>query len=190
MTTIATAKPPHEVLDALALNLAKRRQQLADRVAEYDAEILAVHRRHRAALNEAAGHVAGAHDALRAEIEAHRDLFVEPKSWTLHGIQLGLRKGAGKLDWDDDEALVARIRKQFNEDEAELLIRVKEEPIVAALQDLDGKELARLGVRVEDTGDVVFVRPLVADTDKLLKVLLKESARTEPKPAKKKKGKG
>lgn len=190
MPTIAQAAPTHEVIDRLALNLSKRRQQLAEKLAAYDAEILAIHRRHRAALTEAAGTVAGAAAALTAEIEANRTLFTEPKSWTLHGIQLGLRKGAGKLEWEDDEEVCARIEKLFSEDEAELLIRTTRAPIAAALEDLDVKQLAKLGVRVEATGDVVFVRPLIADTDKLLKVLLKESARTEPKPAKaKKKGK-
>lgn len=188
MQTIATTPPPQEVIDRLALNFAKRRQQLADVVGAYDAEILAVHNRYRAKLTEAAGNVAGAETALRAEIEKNRELFTEPKSWTCHGIQLGVRKGSGKLEWDDDDVVVALIEKHFEEDEAELLIRTKRTPIVAALEDLDAKTLAKLGVTVEDTGDVVFVRPLVKDVDKLLKALVKEAGRADPKPAKAKKG--
>lgn len=190
MQTIATPIAPQVAIDALALNLSKKRAALAEASAAYDAEILAVHTRHRRRIVEAAGAVAGAQDALRAKIEAHRDLFTEPKSWTLHGIQLGLKKGAGRLDWDDDEDVVTRIEKLFPEDEAELLIRTKREPISAALEDLDAKLLAKLGIRVEGTGDVVFVRAVETGFDKLLKTLLKEGARTEPKPAKKEKKKG
>lgn len=190
MSTIATAPAPQVALDALALNLAKKRAALADASAAYDAEIVAVHHRHRRLIVEAAGAVAGAEDALRVKIEQHHDLFQEPKSWTLHGIQFGLKKGAGRLEWDDAEDVVARIEKLFPEDEAELLIRTKREPISAALEDLDAKILARLGVRVEGTGDVVFVRPVETGFEKILKLLLKQGARIEPKAEKPKAKKG
>lgn len=189
MQTIATPKPPQVEIDALALNLSKKEADLAEVVGEYNAEVLAVHNRYRRRIVEAAGTVAGADAALRAKIDAHRDLFTNPKSWTQHGQQFGLRKGAGKLTWDDPDEVVARIEKHFDEAEAELLIKTEKKPIVAALQDLDAKVLAKLGCCVEGTGDVVFVRPIVSDAHKLLKTLLKEGARLEPKPAKAKKGK-
>lgn len=190
MSTIANPPAPQVAIDTLALNLSKKEADLADRVGAYNADILAVHRRHRRALVEAAGAVAGADAALRAKIDQHRDLFTNPKSWKLHGQEFGLRKGAGKLEWDDTEKVVAAIEKHFDADEAELLIRTKKEPIVAALQELDVKELTKLAVRVEATGDVVFVRPIVSDAHKLLNVLMKEGARIEPKAEKPKAKKG
>ena len=148
MQTIATPKPAQVEIDALALNLSKREADLAELVGNYNAEILAVHNRHRRKLVEAAGIVAGAEAALRAKIEAHRDLFTNPKSWTQHGQQFGLRKGSGKLEWDDDAALITAIEDQFSEDEAELLIRTTKEPIVDALKGLDGKKIASLEIRL------------------------------------------
>ena len=184
MQTIANTPSAQVEIEGLAANYAKRRAQLGDVLAEYNAEALALHRRFRRRIVEASGTAAGALDALRAKVDAHRDLFEKPKTWTLHGIKLGLQKGKGSLDWDDSDALVARIRKQFPEDEAALLIRVKEEPIADALKELDAKSLARLGVRVEETGEVVVVRAVDGDVEKLLKTLLKEGARADEAPAK------
>lgn len=188
MPTIAQPTPAQVEIEGLAANYAKRRGQLGDILAEYNAEALALHRRFRRRLTEASGTAAGALDALRAKIDAHRDLFEKPKTWTLHGIKLGLQKGKGSLCWDDSDALVARIRKQFPEDEAALLIRVKEEPIADALRELDAKALSKLGVRVEETGETVVVRAVDGDVEKLLKTLLKEGARADDELAQKGRG--
>lgn len=179
MPTIATPTPAQVQIDALAANYAKQRHALGDVLAEYNEAALALHSKFRRRLVEASGRATGALDTLRATIEANRELFEKPKTWTLHGIKLGLQKGKGSLDWDDTEQLVARIQKHFSAEEAELLLRVKKEPVVDALKELDAKTLAKLGVRCEETGEVVVVRAVDGEVEKLLKTLLKEGARVD-----------
>lgn len=171
--------PPHQRIDSLALNYAKRRERVKQIVDRLEDEVRAAHRRYRRELNEAIGTAEGAQAALRAEIEAHPELFEKPRSWHLHGIKLGFAKGKGRVTWEDDEQLIKRIRRQFPDEVAARLIRVTEAPIVDALKELDAKELAKLGVTVETTGDCVFVKAADTETDKLVKRLLKEGAREQ-----------
>lgn len=178
MTTesLVTA-PAHKQIDALALNYARRRERVKQIVDQLEDEVRASHRKYRAALNEALATAEGAQAALRAEVEANPDLFANPRSWSLHGIKFGFGKGRGRAVWDDDEQLIKRIRRQFPEEVATRLIRINEEPIVDALKELEAKELAKLGVTIETTGDCFFVKAADTETDKLVKRLLKEGAR-------------
>lgn len=174
MTTIASPVSPIVKIDALAANYAKRREAVAELVAEMHEEIRAVHRRYRRRLIAACGTGEGAASAILATIQEHPELFVRPKSMTLHGVQFGRKEGAGKLHWDDDEQVCARIDKHFKKHEAELLIKTTRKPIDSALRDLDPVVLKKLGVTVEATGEVWFVKVPKSEVDKLVGRLLKE----------------
>jgi hypothetical protein len=113
---------------------------------------------------------------LQAAIEAEPALFGKPKTQIFHGVKVGYRKGSGKIEWEDDAVLVARIKKLLPAAQAELLIQTKEKPIAKALADLDAADLKRLGVTVEDTGEVVVIKPVDGDVDKLVAALLKDTA--------------
>lgn len=180
MTTESlVSAPPHELIDKLALNYAKRRERVKELADALEDELRSVYRRHRRALNEAIATAEGAQSALRSEIEANPHLFEKPRTWALHGIKLGFGKGRGKTTWDDDAQLIKRIRSHFPDEVAETLIRTTHEPIVDALKELDSKTLAKLGVTVETTGDCVIVKAADSATDKLVKRLLKEGAREQ-----------
>lgn len=111
---------------------------------------------------------------VRALVEANPGLFARPRTQVFHGIQVGFRKGAGKIEWDDDAFVVARIRKHFPDDVA-ALIRTVESPNKEALERLEAKTLAKLGVTVTGTGDIVVCRPVESALDKAVKALLKAS---------------
>lgn len=180
-TTLVTAAK-HEGIDALALNYSKKRERVSALANALEDEVRAVYRRHRRALNEALATAEGAQSALRAEVQDHPELFDKPRTWALHGIKLGFQKGRGKIEWEiEDEALIERLRKRLGDSSpafencVEYVATIK----VDGLRELPTKDLAACGVTVEETADVVVVKAVESVTDKLVKRLLKEGARSE-----------
>ncbi len=162
-------------IDTLAKRYAKARETLSKRVGELEAEVAALQRKHMAGIKEAAANAATIGAELRNTVEAAPHLFEKPKTFTLHGITVGFRKGAGKLNWEDDAKVVALIRKHLP-DQADLLVIVEEKPSADALKNLDARDLAKLGVRMEGTGEMVVVKSADTAVDKLVAKILKEGA--------------
>lgn len=126
--------------------------------------------------------VATAHDAqgaLKGALETAPELFVRPRTVTFHGIRVGYMKGKGGLTWDDDAKVVSLILKHYPADQAEVLIKTTRKPVKSALEQLSAADLKKLGVRVEESGDVVFVKPQDAEVEKLVDALLKGSDEAE-----------
>lgn len=123
------------------------------------------------AIRQAIMHMIATETALRRAIGAAPHLFQRPRTLTLHGLQVGYAKGKGRLDWDDPDAVVARIRKYLPPDQAEALIRTTEAPIRDALRELPAATLGRLGVSLTADGDHVVIRPVDGEIDKLVKRL-------------------
>lgn len=121
--------------------------------------------------------------ALANLVDANRQLFTSPRTIVFHGIKVGLRKGAGGIDWDDDAKVVARIEKLFPKSQAELLIKTTKKPIAKALEDLDVSDLKKLGCTIEDTTDQVVIKPVDGDVEKLVTALLKDAVEEATEPA-------
>lgn len=102
------------------------------------------------------------HGELHDAIDNNRQLFEKPRTIVVDDIRIGLRKQKGKLQWDDDEKLIERIKSQFVAPEA--LIRVKETPNTEGLAMLSGQELKKLGVTISEDSDVVVIAA-VKDTE-------------------------
>lgn len=161
-------------IDTLAKAYADRRALLAERLTELDRDLAAVKRKHMKELKRHVALTAECQTDLANAIDGAPELFEKPKTRILHGIKVGFRKGPGGLDWDDDDDLVRKIERMFPEDsEAERYLIVKKKPSADALEDLDAATLKRLGIVVEDTGDVVVVKAVESDVEKLVKALLK-----------------
>ena len=158
-------------LDHISRNYAKARTILADRKAAHDDEAKVVARRHHRGIKNAALLCAEHQKQLEAIIEAHPKLFVKPRTMTLHGIKLGLKKGKGKTDWLPDAKVCELIRKHLPE-QSEQLIQTIESPIKAALLKLDAKTLQKLGYSVSDTGDQIVIKTTVDDLDKFIEAIL------------------
>lgn len=146
-----------------------RVQELHDRIEELKRECLP-------AIKEAAADAANAKSSLEALIDESRSLFGKPRSIIISGIKVGLQKGKGGLKYDDEATVIRLIRKHLPEEQHELLIKVKETVIKKALGDLDVTTLKKVSVTVQDTGDVVLVKPVDSDVDKIVNAMLKESA--------------
>lgn len=161
---------------------AARRALLAERLTALDAALTAVKKTHLKELKRHVALTAETQVALRNAIDSARDLFDKPKTRILHGIKVGLRKGKGKMEWEDDATLVALIKRKFPDHTNELLITT-EKPSATGLEDLDAAELRKLGVTVEDAGEQVVVKAVETDIERLVKALLKSAVDDEEEAA-------
>jgi hypothetical protein len=110
---------------------------------------------------------------LHIAIEKARELFQKPKTQVFAGVKVGLKKGKGKMVWDDEEKVLARIRKTYGSDKAGSLIRIEEHPDKEALELLPAVELKKLGITITEDGDQVYIKDLDSDIEKIIKVLMK-----------------
>jgi hypothetical protein len=95
-----------------------------------------------------------------------------------HGIKVGYKKGTGKIEWEDADQVVKLIKKHFP-DQADVLIISSEKPAKDALAQLTAAELKKLGVLVEESGDVPFIKDTSSEVDKLVAAFLKDEATDE-----------
>ncbi|EIP99486.1 hypothetical protein OpiT1DRAFT_04004 [Opitutaceae bacterium TAV1] len=168
--------PVHEQIDALALRYSKCRDTLAAVCTALETDVRLAHAKHKRNLDTALANAAQAADDLRAEVEAHPELFVKPRTWTLHRIKFGFQRGKPKLEWEDDAEVVTRIKEIYGEHATELL-HVEESPNAGALAALSEEDLLLLGITVQGGKNGVLVKAVETSTDKLVKRLLKEGTR-------------
>lgn len=176
MSTTPATKFSIEEIDTLARVARKARTLLTDRVASLQADLAAAQKRRREGIIDAASQAAQAEAELLAAVQSSPELFVKPKSMILHGLKCGYRKGSGSVEWTiDDDKLIERLKKRFGDlsPEVEQCVEVVEKIDSDGLRELDGKDLAALGVTIEGTGDVPFVKAADTELDKLVKAILK-----------------
>ena len=166
-------------IDALAQAYRAERDKLANAVQVLESEVQALKRRELPAIKRSLAGTAEAYDRLKAAIEAAPELFAKPRTRVLHGIRVGFTKQKGSVSFDDEAAVIARIRKLLPEDQAELLIRVRENVAKAAVYDLSAADLKRLGITVSDAGDALVIKPVDGEVDRLVNALLKETQSLE-----------
>lgn len=154
---------------------AASRDVLAAKVTALNTELDALVKKQLPDIKALVARVAGQHAVLEAALEESAPLFAAPHPRTVvfADVKVGYRKGAGGIDWDDDDTVVRLIEKHFTAAQAELLIKTTKRPIAKAIEDLDISDLKKIGCRVEDTGDQVVIRPVDGDVEKTVKLLLK-----------------
>lgn len=165
-------------VESAAKRYADAHATLSDRASALQAELAEVHRRHRRALKSALSSVADAQSVLQTIVEGAPQLFRKPRTVVLHGVRVGFVKAKGSIKVPDEERTLLLIRKHFP-DQADTLIRSFEEPVKAALANLAVDDLMRIGCKVTGTGDVVVVKPVDSEVDKLVEALLKDVASRE-----------
>lgn len=117
--------------------------------------------------------------AKAAELELQQGItfapqhFKKPKTYIFHGIKVGYEKGKGKLTIDDPDKTVSLIRKLYDKEQQELLIKVTEKPVKKAVAQLEAKDLKRIGVNLSDAGEQVVIRPVDSELEKALDALMK-----------------
>jgi hypothetical protein len=167
------------VIEHLTAEYSASRDELARLVTDLNDRLDAINAKYIGEIRAQAAVTLIRRNSLQSAIEDNPALFESPRTRIFHGIKVGLRKGTGKIDWDDDEKVCARIAKQFDAAKAELLIKTTHKPIYATLKDLSAAELRSLGCTVESTGDTPVIKPVAGDLDKLVAVILE----SEPEKA-------
>lgn len=175
MSSPITASPVEQI-DLHSRQYAAAREVLAERVSKFEAEVQAIRNRLLPGIKSAAAAAATQQGELAADVVHYPELFVKPRTMTLHGIRLGYIKGKGKITWEDDAKVIAAIRRTFAQDTADKLIAIVERPVKDALANLPAHELRRLGVQVEEAGDQVYIKAIDTEVDKLVARILQEGA--------------
>lgn len=163
-------------IEKLAVKLALVRDDLKTEVAAMEAERQEIERKYLPKIRRLARTMRERKADLEATIDANRALFERPKSREMHGLKLGLRKGSGAVEFEDEEQVIKLIEKKLPEDQHDLLIQTTKKLLKKAVMQLEARELAMIGCTVESTGDVVFVKDTDSAVDKLVKALLKSTA--------------
>lgn len=169
---------PMEQTESLTQAYRKKYDVLAQRVESLEDEVRQMKRRRLPGIKTAVQAAAQARDVLAAHIEAHPELFERPRTVVVAGIRVGLKKGAGRIEFDDKDKVCKLIEKHFP-DQAETLIRITETPVKKALSNLTTAQLKKLGCQVVDTGDEVVINPVDSNVDKLVNALLAEAEKLE-----------
>lgn len=172
-----------EHIEQLTRDYAEKRETLSVTVQEVQDRIDRVTREATPQIKAEVRRVAEAHDALQRAIAEHPELWDgKRRTVVIAGVRVGMQKGKGKIVWDDPDQVVRLIRRHFPE-QAETLVRTKEEPVRKALGNLTVAELRKIGCEVEDTDDQVLIKPTDSTVDKLVQALLADAERIEEQRA-------
>ncbi len=142
-------------------------------IAALETDLEAVKQKHLRGIKRQAAIVAAREAELNSAIESSPGLFTKPRTITVHGVKVGFTVSQGKLVWDDEELVVALIKKHRKAD-ADTLLRIKEEPNKDALKSLPAVDLAKVGCRIEGAGDVVVLKRVAGDVEKLVNKLIEK----------------
>lgn len=161
-------------LEPLAAKYGTARGELAVLVGALQDEVRGVQRTYLARIKRLVAAAKEAREQLAIEIDKSKELFEKPRTRTLHGVKIGYAKGKGRIVWDDEEKVIARIRAQLPKDQVELLIRETEAVHKPSVYDLVASDLKRLGIRIEGDGDEIVIKDATGEVDKLVEALLAE----------------
>lgn len=168
----------HEIENAARI-FSDAHEQLGGTVSELERQIEDLKRQALPVIKRAVRRATEARDRLHSMVEANPDLFEKPRTQVIAGIRVGINKRRGRIEYDDEAAVIERIRRLLTAEEAEVLIRVSEAVNKQAVYDLMASDLKRLGIRITDDEDQVVIKPTDSDVDKLVNRLMAEAARIE-----------
>ena len=174
---------PLTILEATARRYADARGVLSARMDTLRRTVDDVQRAMLPQIREAEKAVVNARSALKEHVEANPAAFVRPRTRTLAGIKVGLKRGAGKVEFDSTEALVARIRAMMPS-HFDTLVKTTHAVRRPALMALDAEARKGLGVQIVGAGDQVVIVAQDDALDKVVRALLDDAARIEAGGAK------
>jgi hypothetical protein len=112
-------------------------------------------------------------EELRSMVEASPELFEKPRTAVFYGVKVGFQKGKGKIVIDDPEKTIRKIREHLTA-LTDTLIETKETPRKSAIEQLDVADLKMIGCKVEGTDDMVVVKPVDGEIDKIIAALMRD----------------
>lgn len=129
---------------------------------------------HLADLKSTMDEMTGLEKQIKEHLIRNKDLFEKPRTRVIHGLKLGFRKGKGKLIVNDEQKLIERLEKEYD-DNVGVLVRTSKKIVKAGIEKLDAKELKRLGVTMQDADDQVVFDVVEDSMDDLINFLLEIS---------------
>ncbi len=176
MSTELPASEALLLIERQAQKYSQAREVLASHVHDFNAAVEQLRAQHLPGIRKCVQRCQDLQSELVRQLAPRPDLFVKPRTMTFSGIKVGFQKGKGKLTWDDEEKVVARIRDKYSNQRAAVLIIVTEKPSKDALALLPASELKTLGVTIEDAADSVYIKAVDTEVDKLVARILEEGA--------------
>lgn len=158
-------------IDGLCKEYAGALNVLSEVASKFEKELAALRARHAKSIKLAAAEAALREKELHESITANPDLFVKPRTFTLHGVRVGYQKGKGKILCPDEPAAIERIEKLLP-DQAAALVRSEKKIVRDALKGLDVATLKKIGLSVVGTEDAVLIKAEIADMEKLAATFL------------------
>ncbi|MCU7877253.1 MAG: hypothetical protein KZQ84_10720 [Candidatus Thiodiazotropha sp. (ex Lucinoma borealis)] len=145
---------------------ANARDLLNERLLVVEDEKRLLIRQHLRGLRAAAAKVAQTHNELHAEIDASQEDFKKPRTRVFEGIQVGLRKSSGLLEFTPKTTIPAI--KRHLPDQQDVLIKTEEKVVSKAINNLSASDLKKIGVKVIPGKDQVVIKPTDSEINKLI----------------------
>ena len=130
--------------------------------------------KYMAEIKKAVCEVADGRADIHNYVDGHRELFDKSRSQTMHGIKVGLQKGRGVIECDNEGKAMDWINKYCTADQAESLIKRYESLNKPALNDMAPVDLRKMGIRIVNTGDKIVIKDVDGEIEKLIASMLKE----------------
>lgn len=171
-----TATPDYSDIDLAAEDFRAAHDRLADLLAALREAHQALVLARLPAIRAAVIRARSAKEHLGGLVEGAPELFVRPKTRVFHGIETGYRKAPDTWTYPPDSSLVAAIRQQLPE-LAPALVEITERPNKPSIKMLASDALAALGVRIQSGSDVLVLKPVDSEVDKMISALLGDAAK-------------
>jgi len=155
-------------------NLAASRDALADLLQSLDAEISKIKAKYMWRIKKAVASMVEHKAILKAAVEVSPELFNQPRTIIMNGVEVGFNKGKGKISWTNEAHVIKKIHELFP-DQAAVLIKKTEKPVKKAIARLQAADLKKIGITVSGTDDAVVIRFVDSEVSKLIDAFLKES---------------
>ena len=147
--------------------------KLEEQIAGLEADLEAVKSKHLRGLKKQAAIVAAREAELHSAVEGSPELFIKPRTFILHGCKVGFSTSTGSVDFEDEAYVIKQVEKHFKTRFDEL-VKTEHTPRKDALRTLTALELAKLGCRIDGAGDVVLVKRVAGDVEKLINKLIEK----------------
>ena len=157
---------------------ANKRKALKALINNYHDDVSKLKDKHVDPIQAALEDVEQLNKSLIKTINRNRALFDKPKTRRANGIRFGIKKEKGKLIIEDEAKTIALIKKHCATAQDTLIAKV-EKPIKTAIQQLPTAMVKRLGVKVEDDVDAVFIKSADTDIDKLIDAIADPNIRVK-----------
>jgi hypothetical protein len=148
--------------------------KLEEQIGALETDLEAVKQKHIKGLKRQAAVVANLEAELHSAVERSPALFVKPRTITVHGVKVGFTFSNGKLVWDcEDATVVDLIKQEFGRSAGAYLI-TEEKPRKDMLKTLEPEKLKKIACRIDGEGDVVIVKRVAGDVEKLINKLIEK----------------